>query len=114
MVVENAFGILAARFQVLLTTMRQKPDTVSSVVLDCVCLHSLMRIRYPAVQNADLDQEDQQHNVIPGLWRNNRPLHDIARIRGNRQTHRAKAQRNYLSPYYSNPVGAVPWQMDFI
>ena len=113
-IVENAFGILAARFQVLLTTMRQKPSSVSPIVLACLCLHNLMRIRFPAIQNADLDYEDRQHNVIPGAWRNNRPLLDFARMRGNHQTHRAKAQRNYLSAYFSSPIGAVPWQMDYI
>lgn len=113
-VVENAFGILAMRFQVLLTTMQQKPTIVSSIVLACVCLHNLMRVRYPAMQNADLDLENRNHTVTPGAWRSNHTLQHIARTRGNWQTQQAKAQRNYLSAYYSSPIGAVPWQMDCI
>ena len=50
-VVENAFGILANRFRCLLTTMHQTPDNAKHLVLAMVCLHNLMRIRYPGVQN---------------------------------------------------------------
>ena len=44
-VVENAFEILANRFQCILSTMRQKPETVR---LACCCIHNLMRMMYPA------------------------------------------------------------------
>ena len=68
-IVENAFGILGNKWQCLVTSMRQKTKTVESIVLACVCLHNLMRLRYPGIQNAVLDQEDDQHNIIPGAWR---------------------------------------------
>ncbi len=115
-IVENAFGILAHRFQCLLTTMRQTPQTVTSIVLACICLHNLMRLRYPAEQNQDVDQEDQHHNIVPGAWRLNQPLLDFQPrgVRGNRITVLAKSQRTYLSSYYNSPVGSVPWQMDMI
>ena len=54
-IVENAFGILTQRWQVILCTMQQEPDTVRLIVEACVCLHNLMR--NPALQNAGLDQE---------------------------------------------------------
>jgi hypothetical protein len=65
-IIENAFGILANHFGCLLTRMRQEQNTVTGIVLACCCLHNLMRIRYPAAQNALLDVEDEDHNVIPG------------------------------------------------
>lgn len=74
-VVENAFGILAQRWQILLSTMMQGPDTVGVVTETCVCLHNLMRTRYPTLQNALLDMEDDQHNIAPGLWRANANKH---------------------------------------
>ncbi|XP_041367086.1 uncharacterized protein LOC121381797 [Gigantopelta aegis] len=46
-VVENAFGILANRFQILLTTMQHHPSTVKIIVKACIVLHNLMRTRYP-------------------------------------------------------------------
>ncbi len=61
-IVENAFRILGNRFQCLLTMLRQEPDVVCDIVLTCICLHNLMRIRYPGPQNAVMDQED--NNLI--------------------------------------------------
>jgi len=113
-IVENAFGILAHRFQCLLTTLRQQPSTVTAIVLACICLHNLMRIRYPNQQNADVDQEDEEHNLVPGAWRLNNPLLDVRGIRGNRHSVAAKSQRQHLSAYYMSPAGSVPWQMDMI
>lgn len=113
-IVENAFGILSQRFGCLLTTLRQDPETVNSIVMACVVLHNLMRIRYPR-QLPDVDQEGPDHQVIPGAWRQNNELIDaIADIRGgNRDTRAAKAQRQYLTAYF-NTVGAVPWQANMI
>lgn len=113
-IVENAFGILAHRFQCLLGTMKQTPSTVTSIVLACVCLHNLMRLRYPRVQNRDMDQEDDQHNVIPGAWRENNPLLPVRGHQYRRETEAAKDQRQYLMAYYNSDVGSVPWQWDRI
>jgi len=68
-VVENAFGIMAQRWQVLLTTMQPRPSVVQDIVECCVCLHNLMRIRYPTLHSGVVDDEDDQHNMVPGAWR---------------------------------------------
>ena len=81
-VMENAFGILANRFQCLLTMLRQEPETVGSIVLACCCLHNLMQMRYPALQNAALDQEDDNHQLIPGAWRDQANLQDMDNVAG--------------------------------
>jgi hypothetical protein len=81
-VVENAFGILAQRWQVLLGTMQQEPETARLIVEACVCLHNLMRIRYPAMQNAAVDREDDNHDVVLGAWRENANMHDVNQARG--------------------------------
>ena len=115
-IVENAFGILAHRFQCLLTTLKQRPKTVTSIVLACICLHNLMRIRYPKQQNTEVDQEDQHHNIIPGAWRLDKPLLQLQQqcVRGNRITRLSKMQRLYLCAYYNSDAGSVPWQMDML
>ena len=115
-IVENAFGILAARFGCLLNTLLQDTDTLEAVVLACICLHNLMRIRYPAMQNAALDQEDDDHVLIPGEWRQGRNLQDVMNrdFRGNRVTAAGQNQRDYLKEYYNSPAGAVPWQNNMI
>lgn len=111
-IVENAFGILAHRFQCLLTTLKQKPANVISIVLACTCLHNMMRLQYPG-HHIDVDQEDAEHNLVPGVWRLNNPLVPM-RVLRNRPNLVAKEQREYLSAYYMSPVGSVDWQMDMI
>ncbi|XP_028416048.1 protein ALP1-like [Dendronephthya gigantea] len=74
-VVENAFGILTNRFQVLLTTMQHHTATVKLIVKACIVLHNLMRIRYPELQNQHLDHaENMNNNFIPGSWRQDRMI----------------------------------------
>ncbi len=84
---------------------------VKSVVLACVCLHNLMRMRYPGLQNALLDQEDDQHHVIRRKWRNGANMQDVDNlVRGNKTTIMAKKQREYLKLYFNSPARSVPWQ----
>ena len=110
-VVENAFGILANRFRCLLTTMAVVPRTASLITQACLCLHNLMRIRYPTLQNQDLDNEDDQHNIQPGAWRDAAVLREVGEAgRGPRQTAEGRQQRVYLMKYFNSRAGSVPWQ----
>ena len=65
-VVENAFGILANRFRCLLGQLETVPDTAIDIVKACLCLHNLMRIRYPNMQNADIEAAENQDQMNPG------------------------------------------------
>lgn len=110
-VVENAFGILANRFRCLLTTLHTTPDNTISIVSAALTLHNLMRDRYPNMQNADLDAEDNNHQVIPGAWRDAAVLQEVvAAGRGPRQTIAGKQQRMYFKNYFMSDAGSVPWQ----
>lgn len=42
-VVENAFGILANRFQVLFSPISREPNEAIKVALACICLHNFLR-----------------------------------------------------------------------
>ena len=64
-VVENAFGILAHKFRILLRTLIKKPETCRKIIT-CVILHNLIRIRYPACHRNLMDLEYQNLNVTPG------------------------------------------------
>ena len=112
-VVENSFGILANRFQVLLTTMLHEPDTVRLLIKTCVILHNLMRTRYPVMQNRLVDVEERDGNLVPGAWRQGRNLLDTRadRVAGhNRDFKKAKAQRNLIREWCDGSAGSVPWQ----
>ncbi len=91
-IVENAFGILSNRFGRLLTTLRQQPPVVRDVILSCICLHNLMQICYPALQNAALDVENDQLNLIPGDWRNGVQMQDVQDIDCRNRAMRAAKQ----------------------
>ena len=74
---ENAFGILANRFRILLTTMRHNPSAVKIIVKASIILHNLIRIRYPRLQNQLLDCPESDHtDFIHRAWRQNKNLED--------------------------------------
>ena len=109
--VENAFGILAQRFQVSLTTLQQRPEVIQYVIEACICLHNLTRVRYLALQNSSLDQEDGNHNLIPGEWRQTANMRDVQQVVGpNINTRAGKGQREYRKLYLNSAAGSVSWQ----
>ncbi|KFM83313.1 putative nuclease HARBI1, partial [Stegodyphus mimosarum] len=71
-VVENAFGILSNRFQILMQSIQLPPPTVDKIVSVCCCLHNFLRER-PSRQlytpGELIDHEDEEFNFVPGLWR---------------------------------------------
>ena len=111
-VAENAFGILANRFQVLLGTMQHEPQTVKLIVKTCLVLHNLMRTRYPGLQNQQLDiPENAKRNFVPGAWREGRYLEDTEIVPGaNRASKEGKKQRNLIKHWVNSEVGSVSWQ----
>lgn len=110
-VVENSFGILACRWGVLLTTIAMNPESVRNIVQACICLHNLMRIRYPALQNDDLNQFAPGDRTGRGEWRDARVMHDITqREAGDAAQRQGKMLRNYLKAYFMTEAGRVDWQ----
>jgi hypothetical protein len=96
-VVENAFGILAHKFRVLLRTMNQRPETCRKIITTCVILHNLIRLRYPATHYSLMDLEDQNQNVIAGAWRNDKVLLDVYHERArNTGTQEGRQIRRYM------------------
>ncbi|VDH90223.1 Hypothetical predicted protein [Mytilus galloprovincialis] len=96
-VVENAFGILSNRFQVLMSTMQHHPSTIRLIVTTCLVLHNLMRTRYPRLQNRLVDHEGRNQEIVPGEWRNGRQMRDCQVVQGpNRDNREGKKVRNTL------------------
>ena len=103
---ENAFGILAQRFRCLMSILPQRPDTVESIVLACVCLHNIMRVRYPGDPNIQLDQEDDAHEVITVAWRDGFHMDNLQVPRGgNLATIRAKQEIEALYHWICSVAG---------
>ena len=73
--------------------------------------HNIMRIRFPNLQDADLDVEDDHGNIVPGAWRDADLMQETQEaLRAPRLTRAGKVQRIYLKHYYKSDVGSVPWQ----
>ena len=81
------------------------------IIEGAVVLHNLIRSRIPAIPVNDVDHEDDEHNVVPGNWRDDAMWQDVATTRRKKQrTLDAKRQREYLKTYFNSPAGAVEWQ----
>ena len=101
-VVENVFGMLMSRFRIFQSPLQQEPQVVNRVVMDCLVLHNLLRIRYPTAEQEDLREEGQHTLVLEG--------NDIL-YHGYNAIEAAKKQRDILGDYFMNE-GQVPGQMD--
>ena len=108
-VVENAFGILANRFRVFLTKINLEPDKVEKIVLAACCLHNMLIDKKP-IDAPSIDQEDCEHNVIPGRWRENPSLATSEKTTHRNCTLSAKGQRTLLKTFFNSAIGSVPWQ----
>ena len=102
-VVENAFGILASRFRVLMTTIELPPDTVREVILTCVVLHNILRSQHQGQHGAQGPADDDLSGAGGLLGVRAVGGHD------RNPANEAKRQRDYLKDYFNNE-GAVAWQ----
>ncbi|XP_047035257.1 putative nuclease HARBI1 [Helicoverpa zea] len=114
--VENAFGITACRFRVLLSTISlENVNNIDYVVMACCALHNFLRrnsSNYMTIQC--MDHENHNHTVTPGEWRQEQShqLHGLLN-RGRNCEERAKVIRKLFTEYYNNE-GQVAFQSQFI
>ena len=109
-VVENAFGIMSQRFRCFLMTMQLHPDNIKLVTVCACVLHNPILIRYQHAFPEVDHQDPETHDLIPGVWRNDRNLLGLRPLTGHHAQKDAKQQLDYLSHYYMSSAGAVPWQ----
>ena len=80
---------------------------------DCVMLRLPAQLIAQLIENSQLhaallDEEDDQHILIPGEWRELAQLYDLPRvIGGNKDTNAGKRQREILMHHFNYPVGVV-------
>ena len=111
---ENAFGILANRFRVLLAPMNLRPKKVKTIVLATLVLHNLLRKLAPASVNNNLDTEDIERGiVIEGRWRSQGTMLALQESDARNAAEEAKHVREQFMEYFCNE-GAVPWQNRYL
>ena len=110
-VVENAFGILANRLRVFLTTIKLSNDKVVTLILAVCCLHNFMveTNKHSYLSPQDIENTDQ-YTITAGTWRNDPMLTGLASSSDRNPAQIAKQQRKELTDYFMANFGSVPWQ----
>lgn len=110
-VVENAFGILSARFRCLQTCLQMNLESVDKIVLACCALHNLLRKKSPSyLRPSSVDWEDTETGVFTeGEWRNETiKLFGLQRKKQVPDVLAEKIRDTYKM--YYNEEGSVPFQ----
>ncbi|XP_046863169.1 putative nuclease HARBI1 [Xenia sp. Carnegie-2017] len=115
-IVENAFGILCARFRVLLKTLELNVENVIEVIRACLALHNYLISRNDTnyAPAGYLYDEDENCIVMHGAWRkevdNTCTITDLCSHPSERSsTLQARAVRDDMKDYFFEE-GAVPFQ----
>lgn len=118
---ENAFGIMAARYRIFRTIIKLEPENARGVVKGACVLHNFLceesgaRSTYCPVGFAD--HEDAFGNVIDGTWRNEvsgvTSTFDLRASHSRNSSHSAQWVRNQYAQYFTKE-GKVPWQWDML
>lgn len=108
-VVENAFGIMANRFRILLTTIQMSPSTVEDVILAICVLHNLLRCKSIRVQEATSDDENTKEPVGHVATAHIHSVSHTSRETGLNYNTVSKRIRDDLSKYFVTE-GQVSWQ----
>lgn len=119
-VVENAFGILAAQWRILQKPIALKLSTVEKIVQAITCLHNyiistnLQNNHYLHKGSGMIDREREDGQIILGNWRNeikeNGLFNPIGRVGANIGTIAAMRQRESLAQYFISEEGSIPFQ----
>ena len=112
-IVENAFGILASRFRVLLTTINLHPDKAKVIVLAACYLHNYLSRKRPSIyydgKSVDVENVRRAH-IDPGTWRSDaQQATNLQSTQAKNATTTSKEVRRKFCDYF-NGEGSVPWQ----
>jgi hypothetical protein len=113
--VENAFGVLAARFRVFHTAIHMQPSKVDDIVMACVVLHNFLGRNHGTqfTPGSMLDREYLEDvSVVEGNWRSEKHQGRFDMLRRVRQVTPAtetSVSRDKYVEYFNGP-GKVPFQ----
>lgn len=112
-IIENVFGILAARFRIFHTDINVNPTAIEKIVMACCILHNYLRKKSPKGYTSQqyLDNEDKETGKLTlGLRVTSDDLTDLQRTSSTKNYSQvAKVTRENFMSYFNNE-GAVPWQ----
>ncbi|KAH7973671.1 hypothetical protein HPB49_003800 [Dermacentor silvarum] len=116
---ENAFGITAARWRILLRTIPLRPKNVDFIIKAACILHNFLTVHNPQ-SHKFADAEDSFGNLITGQWRQGVPeasanssephFFPVKATHCRNYLSDAAAARNIFAAYFCSSAGEVPWQ----
>ena len=119
--IENAFGILTARWRIFRRPIRANVDTVDHNVQATVCLHNYLHLTDNAhyVPQGFIDSEDSSGNLISGEWRSivgheDSGLQQLRRMGSNNYSFTAKSVRENFMAYFNSEEESLPWQLSHV
>ncbi|KAK5648293.1 hypothetical protein RI129_003185 [Pyrocoelia pectoralis] len=101
-IIENAFGILANRFRVLLNTINLSAEKAELITLACVVLHNFLATH--SVSYVEITPEELVTNKLETLMQQT----------GNRPSNHAFQVREKFKNVFCSAEGTVPWQENSI
>ena len=121
-VIENAFGILTARFRIFSRPINATVEHIESCTKASVALHNYLMCGRKLENNqycpegfVDIDGTSRQRQ---GDWRkiveSDTGLGPVVRIGSNNYSKEAKRVRDLFCEYFNSPAGQVPWQWEII
>lgn len=119
-VIENAFGIMTAKFRVLRSPIHVDAAKTRKITLACCALHNFLITRKSAayMTQGTLDRFGKQGEQIDGSWRKDLSKDSMYPLQNNRNssyaTNDAKKIREEFEAYFASIAGEVPWQYKYI
>ena len=121
--IENTFGIMAAKFRIFRRPIIACPEKVTKITKAACCLHNYLKISEmrSSVANSRqycppgyVDHEDPLGNFIPGDWRSetgpSTGLGSISRMGSNTFSRSAATVRDAFKDFFTSPQVEVEWQ----
>lgn len=117
--IENAFGILVARWRVLKSSLICFPENAEKIVLATVALHNFIMMKQSANENQTTmycpphfpDWENSNGEVNNGEWRNETDGLPSVRMGSNNYSRNAFSLRDRLANYFM-AEGAISFQQN--
>ena len=121
-VIENAFGILVARFRIFHTPICASIKNTESYVKAAVVLHNFLRQTENAIYTPTgfIDSETSDGKIKPGFWRadivnkGEGLLYNFRKVWGYRQPVNASDMREALKEYTISEQGHLSWQLEHV
>lgn len=98
--IENAFGIMTARWRILLGPLHMSPRSAETVVKAILVLHNFLRVNEEKYCPPEFVDSYQGETLVEGTWRSEAiPLSKLGRSHSNNATKRAFHLRDVLKIY---------------